>query len=310
MNKVSDQIIIDTMQQKYQELCKQYEPKHILGVFVTGLANYGFAETEADIHISAIYLPHFEELCTGIHFKDGSLYDVRIIYNIIQTHEFLPFEMLFSKYVYINPMYQSIYTEYFENNKQHIARYYEYGRIEKALERTQIAIQNNDLFEIERLHIGALLYMSQQDCDKCFHPDGLYENYLQNIKDGHVRIKIDDILKDYDKWLNESSKTIDLEVDKIIKHGVVALMDTSLHASVNKVDFTEQLTKTEILAWNALCDKLENNETTVIVSKMCAETAISRPVWDSLLKKIARFNMGTVTNQGVKGTYIKIFGQV
>lgn len=69
-------------------------------------------------------------------------------------------------------------------------------------------------------------------------------------------------------------------------------------------DFYEKCTNKEIQALNSIIKHIQN-EGDISLSVLIAETGISRPVYISLMNKIKEYNMGEVTNRGVKGTHIK-----
>ena len=84
MNKISDKYINNKLIDTYNYYITEFSENQILGVFVDGLANYGFAETEDEVNIAAIYIPNFEELCCAnpqtIKTEYGNMYDLRSMY--------------------------------------------------------------------------------------------------------------------------------------------------------------------------------------------------------------------------------------
>ena len=71
-------------------------------------------------------------------------------------------------------------------------------------------------------------------------------------------------------------------------------------------DFSESVTSNEQKAFGAIFEAINGDEGNISVVKMLQKTGLSRPVFDSLLKKMDKYGIAIVKNQGVKGTYIKL----
>ena len=76
---LSDEYILQKVNEVYNSYVEKYGENNILGTFIIGNANYGFAETDEDLVYVTIYLPSFEELCIGDNFLDIDLGETRII---------------------------------------------------------------------------------------------------------------------------------------------------------------------------------------------------------------------------------------
>ena len=63
MNKISDEVINNVVQQHYDYIISKYDERKIFGVFTYGKVNYGFATQEQDIKTVFLYVPSFEEMC-------------------------------------------------------------------------------------------------------------------------------------------------------------------------------------------------------------------------------------------------------
>lgn len=74
---------------------------------------------------------------------------------------------------------------------------------------------------------------------------------------------------------------------------------------VDKDTFFKQLTHAEKDALRYISQEIGASGT-VSISKMIEKYPISRPVWNNLFKKVQEFNIGEITNRGVKGTDINI----
>lgn len=62
--ELKEEILQQKITNLYNNYTKFYGNNQILGVFLVGLGNYGFAETEEELKFIVVYLPTFEELCT------------------------------------------------------------------------------------------------------------------------------------------------------------------------------------------------------------------------------------------------------
>ena len=48
------------LQEEYNKRIKTYGENRILGTFLIGIANYGYAESEEEVKFVTIYLPNFD----------------------------------------------------------------------------------------------------------------------------------------------------------------------------------------------------------------------------------------------------------
>lgn len=77
----------------------------------------------------------------------------------------------------------------------------------------------------------------------------------------------------------------------------------------NEETFKKSLTTLEQNALDAIKENLVGGEGNISISKMVDKYIISRPVFTNVLQKMSLNNFAEVANQGVKGTYIKIFSK-
>jgi hypothetical protein len=70
-------------------------------------------------------------------------------------------------------------------------------------------------------------------------------------------------------------------------------------------DFFNALTDNESIAFQSIREEIGLSGNISVV-KMIQKTNLSRPVWNSLLQKMEKYNVATIKNQGVKGTNIVI----
>ena len=113
MNKIKDEEIMQVLYEQEEYLKSIYDEKQILGIFVYGKANYGFAESVEDIKTVACYIPTFEEICCEsynvkiFYIKDNKdrqirLCDMRLINMLARNQEQIIMETVFSNYYLIN----------------------------------------------------------------------------------------------------------------------------------------------------------------------------------------------------------------
>ena len=90
---------------------------------------------------------------------------------------------------------------------------------------------------------------------------------------------------------------------------LVTRMNEELGNSLSLNEFFNALTDNEKFALNAIKEEigLAGN---ISVVKMLQKTNLSRPVFTSLFQKMEKYNVAKVKNQGVKGTYIEMIGEL
>ena len=103
-------------------LCIIYNDNQILGVFLYGSQNYGLDTENSDVDTKAIYIPTLEELMfkkpisKELELPDGSHCDVKDIREIIKnfTKQNINYiEILYTKYYYINGLYEKSWKDNF-----------------------------------------------------------------------------------------------------------------------------------------------------------------------------------------------------
>ena len=91
----------------------------VLGVFLQGSQNYQLSYSGSDIDTKAILIPSFEDfvlnrkpVSTTLIKEDNShidLKDIRLMHDCFRKQNINFIEILFTKYKYINPEYETIY---------------------------------------------------------------------------------------------------------------------------------------------------------------------------------------------------------
>lgn len=313
MNKISDNTINNFLKQQYDSYCSEYGENQILGTFVVGLANYGFARDEKDLYYFTVYLPKFCELCTGDHKSenyaaDDVMLDMRTMYQATKDHAANLLELLFCNYKIINPKYENLYMEYFENKREEIAHASEKSRFARSFAGIQDSFKRNDSFTAMRLYISSKLYADGYTCEECFHIDNaVYESVLTELLEGKncTEEDIQSMLNDVNDFYNAASDD-NIDIIKDYKKGIIKIIEKSLETNISLDAFEDGLTTTEKKGWEVLKTKFVDGTTSISISKIIEETGISRPVWKNLLLKLEQNNVATIVNKGAKGTMITL----
>lgn len=109
-----------------------YKRENILGIFAYGSQNYGVATENSDWDTKAIIVPDWQNLVLRppvsmeIHLANEEhceVKDIREIANMFKKQNINFVEILFTEYKWINPLYQYLWRDYFENMKHDIAHY-------------------------------------------------------------------------------------------------------------------------------------------------------------------------------------------
>lgn len=313
MNALDEKIINKELNYVYQKHIEKYGINNILGVFVTGLANYGFAKTKDDLSYTVLYLPTFEELCLThpkeiIHYNYRFL-DIRLLYESAHSDSYDILELLFCDYYIITKKYQKLFNEIFIQERETIGHYCPKVRAERARNQALDAIRKDNLFEAVRLRISLENYLKGKSCYDYYHTYDSFqlfylENLEQTLKDGKKDV-IEELRDDLQQLVSQADTTINESVDKKIKKGIVRLMSIALEGKIELNDFRKQLTDNEQKAFSALIKNLNGHMSgTVSISQLSKETNLSRPVFKNLLNKIESNGVAQIENHGVKGTEI------
>lgn len=324
--KFDNQFFNQKTKEVYNELTHLYPENNILGVFLTGIANYGFAESESELQYTAVYLPTFDELCLGTSFFQNSengwqmyyqgipinVFDIRNFYNVANRHDLNTLEILFSSSSYINPKYGLIFLDDFISKKEIYARYNPKERIKKAYDRALSALKAGDIFDAYRLFYAATEYVNGANCEDCYHlKKDFYIKQLfeyKNLKE-ITSDQTMELLTNFNELVYRAADEAKIQVDGYIKKGIIDLMTAALRENVSTEAFLSVLTYSEKVALNHILSRIDKASGTanISISKIVEETNISRPVYKNLLVKMKDNGVAEIDNQGVKGTNIKIF---
>lgn len=300
------------LQEEYNKQVKTYGESRILGTFLIGIANYGYAELEEEVKFVTIYLPNFEELCLGdlshnkVFDNHNMMYDLRKGYNAAADYEQI-LEVLFSNHYIITPKYKELFTTLLYNNREKIAHINEKNRYVKCYSYAKKAFKKGDLFEGVRLSIAVKLYAEGKPAEECYHiKDVIYQNYLWSCKRKQITVETDKILEEMEYYIEDTPEGINTSTDALLKNAILEIIGAALHESISLDNFITCLTSTELKAWENLKSNMIDRTATISISKIIKETNISRPVWKNLLLKLEQNKIATVDNQGVKGTKITL----
>ena len=116
MNYHSDKWIMDRVREHYTEALTLFPKDRIIGIFYQGSGNYGLDYEDSDVDTKLIVAPTFEDIAmnrkpvstTHIRANDEhiDLKDVRLYIQTFRKQNLNFLEILFTKYVIINPLYE------------------------------------------------------------------------------------------------------------------------------------------------------------------------------------------------------------
>lgn len=313
-----------------------YNEDRMLGIFAYGSMNYGFYNPEtSDIDSKIIILPSFEDMCfkkdwfsheykyEGEHIE---VKDIRMMREMFMKQNVNYIEILYSEFFILNPKYAELFNTYFINNREYISHYDRKqtmksisGQLLHTLK--QYPIDNKKLYNADRLTIFLEKYLSGMNYIECLQPKNKEHEFLWNLKYGKLAMCSNNEYKEtYAKQLSGRIKYLNNEYAEIDSpHSKTAL--TAMDAGVTEIlkfsfkdhepksprkeDFFKQLTNAETKAYYSIIKEI-GCEGNITISKLVERNNISRPVYNNLIAKMKENKVATITNMGMKGTYIKI----
>lgn len=321
------------LQEHYNYLKNFYDEGNILGVFLYGSQNYGFATDESDVDTKAIIIPTFEELClqkswlskehhhpeTDEHIEAK---DIRAFVDNWKKQNINFIEILYTEYCIINPKYKALFDKYFIEHREEIAHYDEKKAV-MSISHQAIHTLKQDMTDKKKLHNGARLlnflwgYLRGDDYQSCMHPTSHLHQYLWTIKydenyftEGGRRREAEALLQKLqalvDEW-NDKPSVQDDELAELMNQGILEIIRCGFQNSqtyMEMSDFLQKLTHAEEAALLSIMKTIEN-EGNIAISKLVKDYVISRPVYNNLLLKLQKYDIAKVANMGAKGTYIQ-----
>ena len=332
MNKISNKQITDYVENQLKQLYSIYDEKQILGIFTYGKVNYDFAQSIDDIETLFVYLPSYPELCsikpdfeikTFINLNDNQKIkkvDIRGIYNFASLQDSIMMEALCSDFQIINPRYKKVFKKYFLSNKELIFHCDILTRVENVVTIGKQIIKDylekednkiNNLFKACYLRIACRLYLDGVASENCINLKRDYHKvYLEQILKGTITPNINEVLSDYDYFIQEAKEQYPFpnrDIYTLIAEGIQEILKVSLTDLAQTDDFLNKLTDLEKQALSVILDNLADGyEGNISVSQLVNSSSISRPVFKSVLDKMKDNSVAEWENKGVKGTYVKI----
>lgn len=315
-----------------------YNKERILGIFLYGSQNYGFANEDSDVDSKVIILPSFSDFCLKSknlvsveeHMENGEhidIKDIRLLRENFMKQNINFVELLFTEYKILNPVYEDLFNFYFVSQKENIARLNQAKTIKsigKQLQHTldQGPTDNKKLYNSKRLFFFLKSYIQNKPYLECLQPTGEEYKYLWNLKyglldicsDNEAKKKIaDDLYQRVDLFLDtytniesplqsKTQEALDIGVIEILKK---SFNEISKKKECSKEDFLKQLTHAEERAYYSIVSEI-HAEGNITISKLVEKNRISRPVYNNLLVKMKENKIANIVNMGMKGTYIKI----
>lgn len=321
MNKISDEEINKFLQEQYKKVVAAHGSDRILGVFVYGKANYGFAETLDDVEIMGCYIPTFEELC-GVRPEicvdhpeiQIKLMDLRLVLKDAKLQDAHIMETVFTDYFILNPKYEKAFNNYIKINREAMFHCNKKARVEASVSKGFEHLKNyketydtNELFEACRRRIATRLYLNGTAIENCINLKKDYHvDYLWRVLEGETEPDLEEIEQDLLDMKNESRHfKVNSKDENLITIGITEIIRISLNPVTTKEDFLLNLTDNEQEAFILIENNLPDGEGNISISKLLLNTTISRPVFTNVLQKMKEYNVAQIDNQGVKGMYIK-----
>lgn len=107
--------------------------ERILGIFLYGSQNYGVDTPESDIDTKAVYIPSLwdavlnkQRVIKELRLPNGEhceVMDIRHLVDNFKKQNINFVEVLYTKYCWVNPLYEEEWNENFTSFKESIARY-------------------------------------------------------------------------------------------------------------------------------------------------------------------------------------------
>lgn len=313
-----------------------YNEERILGIFLYGSQNYGFANEESDVDSKVIILPSFSDFCLAkqmiskeIHLENGEhieIKDIRLLRENFMKQNINYLEILYTEYCIINPQYMELFNTYFISQRENIVRLNPNRAILSIGGQLRHTIKqgfsdNKKLYNAKRLFFFLQNYIKGKTYNECIAPKDEMHDYLWNLKyglldickdnDAKIAISQDldlrtkEIMDEYsekDSFIFEKAQsTLDKGTIEILKKSFEEISDKFC----SKKDFFKQLTHAEERAYYSIVKEI-HEEGNITISKLVEKNKISRPVYNNLLIKMKENNIANIVNMGMKGTYIKI----
>lgn len=233
-------------------ISKNYE---VIGVFLQGSQNYNLDYEGSDIDTKAMLLPSFEDfllnkklISTTLELPPSNehldIKDVRLMFENFKKQNINFIEILFTKYKYINPKYETLFQPIFDI-RERIARYDQYKTLNsiagmsmekfKAMEHPyptlihkieEFGYDGKQVSHIERLYDFIVKYTDGKSYEECLIVNKSDRQHLIDVKTNSA-YTLDEarfVAKNYcdvnyeiaKLWQSKNPNIIDTEVDEIM----------------------------------------------------------------------------------------------
>lgn len=281
--------IVDKLQERLDYLYqKGYKKEQILGIFLYGSQNYGFANSKSDIDVKAIIIPTFEELCLKrewlseeCKYIDNSIIliqDIRHYKDNLLKQNINFVETLFTDYYIINPTYNDLFKKYFIEPREKIATYNRQrtfysvgGQIVHTLNQAENSnYDSKKIHNAKRLSVFLDRFLEGVEYSRCLHPKGNIHLDLWNLKYALIPKyrDIDELKKQVvvirnhlTKLANEYKERLESPNEKealsTLNTGVVEIIKFSLGLNQKKTNIIEETGLTKKLFFEELTNMEE-----------------------------------------------------
>lgn len=327
--------ILKRLQEHWNYAVRQgIDPDRIVGVFLYGSQNYGFASWESDVDSKLIVVPSFEDMCLKsewlskeLHLEDEHIEvkDIRELRNMFLKQNINFIEILYTDYFILNPKYEELWKTYFVDNREaisHCDRYKALKSISGQLIHTlkQGPSDNKKLHNAHRLYYFLENYLNNKVYLECIHPEGESYEFLRDLKFGLNKLsqseedklasaaELEQKVKDLTAMYPELDSPLKEKAMTALNDGVMEIIKLSLQdpeSEVTKEQFFKQLTNAEQRAYYSIVKEI-GAEGNITISKLVEKNSISRPVYNNLITKMKEYGVAAIVSQGMKGTNIKI----
>lgn len=325
MNKISIDQINYRLNQDYRAAIDAFPHNSVLGVFVYGDANYGYAESIADLKTEIIYLPSFEEMCLHIEPISTKLvvaaHEVRVkdfrLMNKMALGNNYQIEALFTKYYILNSRYEQIYNDILRTQRQTIAycnhdsKLYSLAQYLKdkftslKIATSKAAIKKYTTSILRGYNLFNKYSKGYDFIDCLTITDKFYEQQILKAKNGNINDSLlGSIKEDIQYYLATHTHPEKFEIPAEIQQAIIATLSAVAFDNNNIDSFLQKATEAEITALKAVGSEI-GQEGSIAISKMVEKTGISRPVFTSLLNKLKDSKLAEIESHGPKGTSIK-----
>lgn len=241
----------------------------VLGVFLQGSQNYNLDYAGSDIDTKAVVLPSFEgfvfnkQPVSTTHILESNehidIKDIRLMHDCFRKQNINFVEILFTKYKYMNPEFEDLYSAMFENREK-IAHYNNYAAINciagmvyekhKAMEHPYPTLKdkiekygydNKQLHHILRCEEFLKRYINGVPYEECLiplNPQHLVDikaKYVYNLEQAReIANNVEFIVKDIkQKYMDTHCVVINTDADIIMDRTLIDVLRREFKKEIN-----------------------------------------------------------------------------